>query len=90
MRSSRSLRAALVTLAFLVTSSAQDLDLGSLRYCGKQVLSEVDDNLSGVSVDPNDGTLVAVVNKPPMLVRYDPFSSTSCLLYTSPSPRDRG
>ena len=77
MRSSRSLRAALVTLAFLVTSSAQDLDLGSLRYCGKQVLSEVDDNLSGVSVDPNDGTLVAVVNKPPMLVRYDPFASTS-------------
>ena len=77
MRSSRSLRAALVTLAFLATSSAQDLDLGSLRYCGKQVLSEVDDNLSGVSVDPNDGTLVAVVNKPPMLVRYDPFASTS-------------
>ena len=81
MRSSRSLRAALVTLAFLATSSAQDLDLGSLRYCGKRVLSEVDDNLSGVSVDPNDGTLVAVVNKPPMLVRYDPFSSTSgCVL----------
>ena len=77
MRSSRSLRAALVTLAFLATSSAQDLDLGSLRYCGKQVLSEVDDNLSGVSVDPNDGTLVAVVNNPSMLVRYDPFASTS-------------
>ena len=77
MRSSRSLRAALVTLAFLATSSAQDLNLDSLRYCGKQVLSEVDDNLSGVSVDPNDGTLVAVVNNPSMLVRYDPFASTS-------------
>ena len=66
-----------MTLAFLATSSAQDLNLDSLRYCGKQVLSEVDDNLSGVSVDPNDGTLVAVVNNPSMLVRYDPFASTS-------------
>ena len=79
-----------MTLAFIATSSAQDLDLGSLRYCGKRVLSEVDDNLSGVSVDPNDGTLVAVVNNPSMLVRYDPFASTSgCALTNARASRRR-
>ena len=46
---------------------------------GKQSLLEVDDNLSGVS-SASDGTLVAVINKPAALIRYDPFASTSCAL----------
>ena len=79
MFGSLSLRPLLLVLLFSLTSRADDLDLGSLRYCGKQSLLEVDDNLSGVSVDP-DGTLVAVINKPAALIRYDPFASTSCAL----------
>jgi uncharacterized protein YjiK len=80
MFGSLSLQPLVLVLLFLLPSRADDLDLGSLQYCGKQSLPEVDDNLSGVSVDLDTGTLVAVINKPAALIRYDPFASTSCAL----------
>ena len=88
MVGSLSLPSLLLVLLFLLPSCADDLDLGSLRYCGKQSLPEVDDNLSGVSVDPDTGTLVAVINKPAALIRYDPFASTSCALTNYESIED--
>ena len=80
MVGSLSLPSLLLVLLSLLSSRAHDLDLDSLQYCGKQALPGVEDNLSGVSVDPETGTLVAVINKPAVLIRYDPFASPSCVL----------
>lgn len=52
----------------------------TLRFCGTQSLPDVDDNLSGVAVDPEDGTLVLVINDPPELLRYDPLTFGACVL----------
>ena len=48
------------------------LDLGLFELCQRRAVKGVQDNLSGGTIDPRNGTLVMVVNKPPTLVRYDP------------------
>lgn len=49
------------------------LAVAGLRQCGATVhVSGVDDNLSGVLVDPRTGDLVVVINNPPALGRLSP------------------
>jgi hypothetical protein len=57
-------------------TSTSALDLAALPYCGLVTIDAIADNLSGLAVDPADGSLLLVVNKLPLLARYYPWNAT--------------
>ena len=74
-------RSILFILLLAVSSSAAaapppPLNLASLTYCGLVKITGIEDNLSGCCVHPADGSLLLVVNNPPILARYIPWNAT--------------